>query len=92
MAQCFDNTDREVLVGSQVRLLQLSPAFLKSLPDDELAEVSSMIGEIFEVYEIDQYGCAWVEKGWNFPDTGQFMGHSLGLESHEMELVDGPAL
>lgn len=92
MPQCLDKFGRPVTVGSRVRLLQLSEQFLQSLPSDEFDEVSSMIGDEFEVYEIDQYGCAWIEKGWNYPEQGQFMGHSLGLDSHEMELIDDKAL
>ena len=92
MTQCLDKFGRPVSVGSRVRLLQLSQQFLQSLPPDEFEEVKSMIGEVFEVYEIDPYGCAWIEKGWNYPEEGKFMGHSLGLASHEMELVDANAL
>ena len=92
MTHCLDKFGRPVSVGSRVRLLQLSQQFLQSLPPDEFEEVNSMIGEVFVVYEIDPYGCAWVEKGWNYPEEGKFMGHSLGLDSHEMELVDANAL
>jgi hypothetical protein len=92
MPQAKDKHGRPVSIGSRVCLLELSPSFLGSLPKDELEDVRSMIGEVFEVYEIDDYGCAWVEKGWHFPDQGQYMGHSIGLEPHEIELVDDNAL
>lgn len=84
----IDKYGRPVSVGARVRLLELSPCFLESLPDDEIEDVRSMIGEIFEVYEIDEHGSVWVEKGWNYPDEGQYMGHSLALDANEMELVD----
>jgi hypothetical protein len=38
-----------------------------------------MLGEVFEIYEIDEWGGAWV----------QYQSHSLSLESDEMELVEG---
>jgi len=38
-----------------------------------------MLGEVFEIYEIDEWGGAW----------GQYQSHSLSLESDEMELVEG---
>jgi len=41
--------------------------------------VRSMLGEVFEIYEIDEWGGAWV----------QYQSHSLSLESDEMELVEG---
>ncbi len=51
-----DKYGRPVAVGSQVRILELSPSFLASLPPDEVDDVRSMIGEVFEIYEIDDYG------------------------------------
>ena len=46
-----------------------------------------MVGQVFEVYEIDQHGQAWVEAvsldGDQSTET-----HSLGLESHEMLVVE----
>jgi len=44
-----------------------------------------MVGETFEVYEIDEYGSAWMEKVWTQP--GGLRTHSLALASHEMEVV-----
>jgi hypothetical protein len=29
-----------------------------------------MVGEVLEVYEIDEYGAAWVEKVWREPGGG----------------------
>ena len=34
------------------------------------------------------YGSAWIEKCWDCADNGHHMGHSLALESHEMELIN----
>lgn len=88
MSEPKDKYGRPVVVGSQVRILELPPTFLKSLPPDEVEDIRSMIGEIFEVYEIDKYGSPWVGKGWNYPDAGKYIGHSLALDAHEMELVN----
>jgi len=92
MHQPKDKHGRPVTVGSRVRLLELSPRFLESLPADEIEDVRSMIGEVFEVDEIDQYGCAWVGKGWSIPEEGKYTGHSLALDANEMELVDDHTL
>ena len=46
-----------------------------------------MVGEVFEVREIDEFGSAWVEKWWHDAD-GQSHNHSLALASHEMEIVE----
>jgi hypothetical protein len=47
-----------------------------------------MIGEVFEVYEIDEYGSPWVGKGWSLDGGEAYKGHHVALESAEMELVD----
>ncbi len=45
-----------------------------------------MIGEVFEVYEIDEWGSAWVEKSWR-TDGQESRSHSLALDALEMEVV-----
>ena len=46
-----------------------------------------MVGEVFEIIEIDEYGSAWVEKVWPDADGGSH-SHSLALASHEMEIAE----
>lgn len=86
-----DRHGREVSVGARVRVVSLSQSFLDSLPDDEKDDVRSMIGEVFEIHEIDKYGSAWVGKGWNSDDGESYRGHHVALDSAEMELVDEDA-
>jgi len=88
MAQCTDKFGHAVEVGSQVRLVELPGLFLESLATDELEEINSMIGQVFEVCDIDDKGCAWIEKAWHYPEVGHCVEHSLGLASHEMELIE----
>jgi hypothetical protein len=87
-----DKHGRPVAVGSRVRLVQLPQSLLNDLPADEVAALRSMLGEVFEVTEIDAYGKPWIGKGWSDPDKGEYKGHSLALEPSEMELVDAHAL
>lgn len=87
-ASSKDRNGRSVSVGSWVRLVTLPESFLSSLPADEIDDVRSMIGELFEVNEIDQYGHAWVGKGWTNPEGDRYHGHSLALSPEEMEVVD----
>ena len=75
-------------VGTRVRLIGLTGQWLENLPGDERPAVLSMIGEIFEVEEIDEYGQAWVRKSWFDSEGGICNSHSIGLEAHEMEVVD----
>jgi hypothetical protein len=82
-----DRNGRNVTVGSRVRVVSLSQSFLDSLPENERVDVESMIGEVFEVHEIDTYGSPWVGKGWNSGE-GEYKGHSVALDSEEMEVAD----
>jgi len=45
-----------------------------------------MIGCIFEVEEIDEYGHAWVTKWWRRGDAHS-VSHGLALSPSEMEVV-----
>jgi hypothetical protein len=45
-----------------------------------------MLGESFEVYEIDEWGAAWVQKWWDEKDE-KSMSHSLGLRPKEMQVA-----
>lgn len=68
-------------VGTRVRVLCLSGKWLDELPGGEKDEVLSMIGEVFEVEEIDEYGQPWVRK----------RSHSVALTTCEMEVVSDNA-
>jgi hypothetical protein len=45
-----------------------------------------MKGEVLDVYEVDEWGSAWVKKWWK-PSGKKAYCHSLALSSDEMELV-----
>jgi hypothetical protein len=78
-----------VTVGSRVRVLGLPASWERTLPADEWADVQTMVGEVFAVDEIDEFGQAWVGKSWDDGD-GTSRAHSIGLEPHEMEWVGPP--
>ena len=70
-----------------MRIVAIEAFLERDLPREEWERVRSMLGEIFEVYEIDKWGGAWVAK--QFPSApGQYQSHSLSLGSDEMELVE----
>lgn len=87
-----DKNGNLVSVGTRVRLLSLSGQWLHDLPDEEKVDVFSMIDEIFEIEEIDQYGHPWVRKSRPNEAEGKCYSHSIALESHEMEVVIENAL
>ena len=86
MKQTTDKDGRKIQVGLRVKVLDISPSLLAQLTDEEKPYVISMKGEVFTVYEIDEYGQAWVEKWWSKNQPGSF-SHSLGLLPAEMEVV-----
>jgi hypothetical protein len=83
-----DRNGKPVHVGSRVRLLSLSGDWFDSLPSDERADVESMIGEEFEVEEIDPCGQPWVRKSWPDEAEGKCKSHSVALEPGEFTLVE----
>lgn len=58
-ASVTDRHGQPVTVGSHVRVLSIPESVLRPLPPDERADLESMLGEVFEVYEIDEWGQAW---------------------------------
>jgi hypothetical protein len=81
-----DRNGQPVTVGTRVRVLEIAPFLKRDLPDDEWMDLQSMVGEVFEVYEVDEDGAAWVEKVWDDGEGGS-RSHSLALDSHEMEVA-----
>jgi hypothetical protein len=82
-----DKNGRSIIVGAHVRVLSI-PSLDPDLDEDEVTRVHSMLGDVFEVYEVDAHGRAWVEKWWHI-GSGSSTSHSLALEPNEMERVDG---
>ena len=84
-----DKHGNSVKVGTAVRLLSLSGKWLEELPTEERSDVISMIGQIFEVEEIDEYGKPWVCQSWPNEAEGKCHSHLIALEPDEMEVVSG---
>jgi len=85
--QPVDHSGLIVKVGDKVRVLSLSGQWFDDLPAEERPLVESMIGEIFEVQEIDKYGQPRVRKRWPNEEEGTCQSHSIALEPSEMEFV-----
>jgi len=83
-----DRNGRIVGIGSRVRLLALSGKWLDELPPNERRDVLSMIGEVFKIEEIDEYGHPMVRKSWPSEEQGTYHSHSVAVDPNEIELVD----
>ena len=86
-----DRAGATVTVGTVVRVLAINPSVIGQLTEEERTRVWSMHGETFHVYDVDRWGCAWVEKWWHESNIHS-TSHSLALKSAEMEVIsDGRA-
>jgi len=83
-----DRNGNVVKVGARVRLLSLSGAWLDELPPAEKGEALSMIGEVFDVYDIDEYGQPWILKAWRAERNGETKSHSVAPAPCEIEIVE----
>jgi hypothetical protein len=81
-----DRTGAIVTIGTVVRVIHISSSILEALDAREQARVQSMLGNELAVYDVDQWGCAWVEKWWR-EDKAHSTSHSLALKPMEMEVV-----
>lgn len=81
-----DRSGSPVKLGSKVRVLKIRPSVIEDLPSKEKTDVLSMQGEVLEVYEVDEWGSAWVKKWWHGKDDRAF-SHSIALKPEEMEVV-----
>lgn len=87
--EAHDINGTAVSVGTHVRVLKISDDVLSQLSESEAEAARSMEGKVLEVYEIDEWGGAWVEKSWRERD-GTPVSHSLGLGPEQMEVVPDP--
>jgi hypothetical protein len=87
--EIHDVNGAPVRVGTRVRVLPISESVLSQLSESEADAARSMEGEVLEVYEIDEWGGAWVEKSWRAGD-GTTVSHSLGLGPEQMEVEANP--
>lgn len=76
-----------VKCGDKVRVLGFQEGIFKSMPPEEIPFVKSMLHEVLEVEEVDENRLAWVWKSWDVGD-GRCNMHGLGLEPHQMALVE----
>jgi hypothetical protein len=85
----FDKNGVEVRVGSFVKLVKIAPNVTMNLGESEIEDINSMLNEVFQVYEIDEYDGAWIEKWWD-RGNGQKECHALSLAPSEMVVVSEP--
>jgi hypothetical protein len=81
-----DRAGIPLLLGTRVRLLEIAAFLKEQVPADEWERLQTMVGGVFAVSEIDEYGAAWIEK-WFDTDDGSCC-HCLALAPHEVQVVE----
>ena len=81
-----DKSGESLRVGDSIRLLSLDLSMFAYSTEEEKEDIISMVGETFEIEEIDENGDAWITKLWE-RDNLEFESHSLRLAPAEMERV-----
>lgn len=81
-----DANGQSVLIGDRVWVVSLPPLDLDDDAVESQLHLESMIGESLVVYDVDEWGRAWVQKE---ASQGNLIDvHSLALEAANMLLVD----
>ena len=87
----MQSTDRNgtlVHIGTRVRVLCLTGQCLADVSALTRREALSMVGEVYEVEDIDKEGHPWIRKSWEDEDRCASYEIAIELEPHEMEVVD----
>lgn len=82
----LDRLGRVVEQGDRVRLLAIRPSILKRLTGGEHTDVSSMLDQVLEVFDVYEDGLVWVSLTWNRSD-GNSEIHSIAVDPEAIELV-----
>lgn len=88
--ECKDQYDTPIHVGDFIRLLAVRKSVLARLDSKDQVRIAGLIGQTFQVYEIDEWGGAWIKAEWN-EKNGRLASHSLMLDSGSMEKVAPPS-
>ena len=86
MTTGVDRLNRSVKIGDKVRLLAIRPSILKNLSGEEYVDVSSMLGQVLEVFDIYDDGLIWVSLVWD-RGNGSSELHTIAVDSDAVELV-----
>ena len=82
----IDRSGNIIERGDRVRLLAIRPSILARLGISELADVSSMLGQVLEVFDVYEDGLVWVSLAWPRAD-GTTEVHAVAVDPPAIELV-----
>jgi len=82
----LDRNNTVIERGDLVRLDAIRPSIIKRLSGSELTDVSSMLGQVLEVFDVYDDGLVWVSLSWPRPD-GMTEIHAIAVDPDAIELV-----
>ena len=82
----FDKNQREVKIGSWVKVISIDYDFVSSLPDHDAEQIKLMLNQVLEVTEF--YHNKALVKLHPLPEKYTYNSFALALSSEEMELVN----
>jgi len=77
---------KPVNIGTKIKILEISEELLSKLPDEEVVELKTMIGEIHKIIEIEEWGGVWVEKEFIYSDN-QISYQKICLDPNEIQII-----
>lgn len=82
-----DRNGEVVELGDRVRLLAIRPSILGRLAGTEYTDVSAMLGQVVEVFDVYENGQVWVSVQFPRPDGASEI-HSIAVDPPAIELVE----
>ncbi len=82
----LDRNGEEVKREDHVRLLHIRPTILKRLTGSQHSDVSSMLNQVLEVFDVYDDGLVWVSLSWQRVD-GTTELQSIAVDPDAIELV-----
>jgi hypothetical protein len=82
-----DRNGSAVAVGDRVRLLEIRPSILKRLAGREQVDVSSMLGQVLEVFDVYDDGAGLGQPLVAGAVMGKPSFTAIAVDSHAIELT-----
>ncbi|MCW8880643.1 MAG: D-2-hydroxyacid dehydrogenase [Kangiellaceae bacterium] len=79
IVKSLDAHRNSVKIGDKIKVVSIDERILEHLPEDELKDLKSFIGEVFVVEDINSDGSMVVTKSWQIEDEQHIMGHSVAI-------------
>ena len=77
--ETVDSNGDKVIVGDEIKVLEIDKAITRFLPKDEVQDLESFLNNVFKISKINTDGSMVVAKQWEHPEAGLISGHELAI-------------